>query len=160
MCVTLGVSEPKQLAIAWTQLRKRWSQKEFRFAGSGGTYREVFFGGVFNGGRVRTAPVIAQQVTGDAEEITSRGNLTVESDVSAEEADIAFLGEVVGESVVGGDARQISPKGPGRALIKAGKSLVIHVSGEGRAGGPYGVAGEYLRNCGFERHRFLLPHFR
>lgn len=66
-------------------------------------------GEVVDRGGAGTSPVVAQEIGCDAEEIAPRLDFAVTGRVSAEEADVAFLHEVVGEGGVAGDPGEIGP---------------------------------------------------
>jgi hypothetical protein len=85
----------------------------------------------FRGGRRSTwclggAPVVAEEIAGDAKEIAAGFHFAVAGRGGAEETDVAFLHEVVGEGGVAGDSGEIGPEGTGGTLVEGGKSFTIH----------------------------------
>jgi hypothetical protein len=82
----------------------------------------------FRGGRRSTwclggAPVVAEEIAGDAKEIAAGFHFAVAGRGGAEETDVAFLHEVVGEGGVAGDSGEIGPEGTGGTLVEGGKSF-------------------------------------
>ena len=131
MGVALGVRKPQKLAVAGAHLGERGTEERLRVR-LGGTdcCGEEFFGDVFNGGGLGTAPVIAEQIGCDAKEIAARGDFAFRcqrgGEGRAEVADEAFLHQVVGECRIAGDPGKVGPQRPGGAAVKAGKGIAIH----------------------------------
>ena len=93
-------------------------------------------GNVFDGGGCRLSPVVAQQVGGDAKEVTACGDFAIavegRGSVGGEKADVALLQEVVGQGGVAGVRGEVGPEGAGRPLVKGGEGVAIHVRPGGR----------------------------
>ena len=161
MAVAFGVSQPKHLALARLHLSHSRLQQKLRL----GLRRisacgEELFGNLFDGSRARPAPVVAQQVGGDAEKIKPRCCFTVRGEGRsarrAEEAHVAFLHQVVSQRGVGGGPRQVGPEGARGARIERGEGLVLHRRVT-RAGGCIQCAAgrcvqQCIRQCEFPRH--------
>jgi hypothetical protein len=104
--VALSVGEPEELAVAGAHLGESRAEDGLRVglgrAGGGG---EEVFREFLNGGGAGTAPVVAEQVGGDTEEVTAGGDFALGQKRlrarGAKEADEALLHEVVGEGGVG-----------------------------------------------------------
>src|SRR5258708_5947772 len=100
MRVAFGMGQPEQLTFAWLHPGKRRSKHGLRVmlrgqAGGG----EELFGNLFDGGRARTPPVVAQQVGGYAEKVAAAGYLSILKagrSCGAEKAHVRLLHEVVG----------------------------------------------------------------
>jgi hypothetical protein len=67
--------------------------------------------------------VVAQEIAGDAEEISARLYLSVAGRRGAEEADVALLHEIVGEGGIAGDSGEIGPQRTGGTLVEECKSF-------------------------------------
>lgn len=99
--VALGIRQPKQLAGAGAKLREGWTEGECAIGLSGSVRRDADrLRNLVDRSVTGTAPVVAEQVCADAKEVTARGDVAVGWRVSGEEADEAFLDEVVGQGRV------------------------------------------------------------
>ena len=88
--------------------------------------------------------MVAQQVSGDAEEIAAGGDVALAGKACAEKADVALLHEVVGEGWVAGGAGEVGPERARGPLVEVRELLAVHAA----AGA---TAGERLR---FARQQF------
>ena len=124
-------------------MRKGGAEKRFG-VGLGGAVgmSEHIFRKFFNGCRRRATPVVAQQVGGDAKEVAACGHIPFSRSRMgcAEEADEAFLHEIVGQCGISRDTGQVSPERTGCTFVEGGEGVAIHADAGKRA-----VAGRVRR---------------
>src|SRR5436305_277092 len=107
----LGISEPQQLAFSGLHLRQGRAKNGLGIDAVGIAYLgRGKFRKIVEGGHHRTAPVITQKITGNAEEIAPSGLFVLAAVRSAQEPKKTFLKQIISQASAAGDARQVSPE--------------------------------------------------
>jgi hypothetical protein len=74
----------------------------------------------------RLAPVVVDEVRGDAEQVVAPVLVVLERGAGAEEAIVGFLQQIVRQPAVAGHAREVEPDLPRRLVVEGAERLLVH----------------------------------